>query len=172
GGRVWSGQGGWPGVNPGYWNYSRLVMYRYDSANPGTVAETRVYYMPGDDSQVLGLAYESNYDGLGHDRVWYSVHRRQNGFTVVVPSRLGWFDPEQAPWGDGSVPLPTPAACQHTCNDQNFTNVACTTDASCTPRCVAGQCLLGRPGSCTTDADCAAQCGFFTCLNGKSGGCF
>ena len=94
-GRVWFTEGGW-GPPPGYWNYSRIVMYRWDAGNPGVIAETRVYNLPGNNPEVLALAYEQEYIP-GHDRIWYSALARKPSafFPAIIPARIGWFDPEE-----------------------------------------------------------------------------
>ncbi|NOG54416.1 MAG: hypothetical protein HND57_08830 [Planctomycetes bacterium] len=80
-GRVWFTQGGgylYGGVNP---NHSRIVCY--DPNN----AEYRVYNMPGDWNEIIGIAWDET-----RERMWVAQGGLEKG------PKLASFDPEAIPW--------------------------------------------------------------------------
>jgi hypothetical protein len=174
-GRVWFTEGGW-GPPDGYWNTSRVVMYRYDIGNPAVIAESRVYTIPGHSPGVLSLAYEQDYLP-GKDRVWYSVHALKPFFTLI-PARIGWFDPDEPGLAhDGTREFTTstcvPFSCTdgsgaHCCADNTtrrcsidlhctLSNQVCYNDAPPNPSCAFHEYQLPavtfEPGHIARDAD-------------------
>lgn len=84
GGRVWFTQGGgylYEGRHP---NHSRVV--RYDPrASEGN--RFRVYNVPGDDNEVIGLAWDAR-----RGRIWFTEGGLHQEPKIVS------FDPERVPW--------------------------------------------------------------------------
>ncbi|KAA3614282.1 MAG: hypothetical protein DWQ01_00850 [Planctomycetota bacterium] len=83
-GRVWFSQGGgylYSGAHP---NHSRVVCY--DPAAPAGT-EYRVYNLPGDWNEAIGLAWDS-----ARGRMWVT-----NG-GLTSGAKIASFDPEQLPW--------------------------------------------------------------------------
>lgn len=93
-GRVWFSQGGgylYDGQHP---NHSRVVCYDPD-APAGT--EYRVYNVPGDGNEVIGLAWDE-----ARGRIWLT-----NG-GLLSGAKIASFDPERVPWNNHfafNVPL-------------------------------------------------------------------
>jgi streptogramin lyase len=133
-GRIWFTEGGWTPPDPSFWNYSRIVMYGWDPGTPSTIAETRVYNIPGNDPLVMALAYEQDYES-GKDRVWYSVMARKVSIFTIIPARIGWFDPDVAGLAhDGTREFSPDGTCvQYSCTDQ-FLATCCSDNT--TRRCV------------------------------------
>ncbi|MCW5892326.1 MAG: hypothetical protein KIT14_17530 [bacterium] len=137
-GRVWFSETGQasPLLQPQAWNYARIAMYRWDSTpgHEGDIVEMRMYNMPGQDPGVRGMAYEANYDGQGHDRVWYTAQARGGGIFDTLPARIGWFDPDEPGLAhDGTrVFSPSGACLSWSCSDVFG---ACCSDNS-TRRCL------------------------------------
>lgn len=83
-GRVWFTQGGgslYSGEHP---NHSRVVCYDPD-AEPG--AEWRVYNMPGDWNEIIGLAWDER-----RGRMWVAQGSLEKGPAIAS------FDPERIEW--------------------------------------------------------------------------
>ncbi len=88
-GRIWFSQGGGSlyeltadgkRVHP---NHSRIV--RYDPGDPA--APFRVYNVPGDRNEVVGLAWDE-----ARGRIWFAEGGRAGGGAITS------FDPERVPW--------------------------------------------------------------------------
>ncbi|TAH34312.1 MAG: hypothetical protein EYC70_15290 [Planctomycetota bacterium] len=83
-GRVWFSQGGGY-LYQGLWpNHSRIVCFD-PAAPPGF--EFRVYNLPGDWNEVIGLAWDEV-----RERIWFT----EGG--LVSGAKIGTFDPERVPW--------------------------------------------------------------------------
>ncbi|MCP4092058.1 MAG: hypothetical protein GY747_01315 [Planctomycetes bacterium] len=83
-GRIWFSQGGgslYSGLHP---NHSRIVCVLPDA--PGG-PEFRVYNMPNDWNEVIGLAWDST-----RDWIWFAEG------SLISGSRIVGFDPEVIPW--------------------------------------------------------------------------
>lgn len=83
-GRIWFTQGGgylYSGVNP---NHSRIVCYD-PHAEPGH--EWRVYNMPGDENEIIGLAWDAV-----RGRMWVAEGSLEKGPILAS------FDPERIPY--------------------------------------------------------------------------
>ncbi len=85
-GRVWFSQGGGYLYSGRYSNHSRIVCY--DPAREGD-QPYRVYNLPGDWNEVIGLAWDES-----RGRLWAA----QGG--LVAGPKLISFDPERIPWNN------------------------------------------------------------------------
>lgn len=83
-GCVWFTQGGGSLYSGAFPNHSRIV--RYDPAAPAG-AEFRVYNVPGDWNEVIGLAWDE-----ARQRMWFANAGLDCG------ARVASFDPERIPW--------------------------------------------------------------------------
>lgn len=154
-GRAWFSEGGWPSnIADGYWSYSRVVMHRYDPEDPASIVETRVYNIPGQDSEVVGLAYEQDYES-GKDRVWYTTVARKVHplYPPIIPARIGWFDPDEADLAhDGTRAFTTATSClQYTCTRAEIAFQSCCADNS-ERRCANSFDCAGSSEVCYSDA--------------------
>src|SRR5581483_1281506 len=111
-GRVWFPQAG--GQQSDYSagpSHDRVVMY--DPTPPPGQSALRFYDVPFNADTLDGITYEANYDGLGHDRVWYAADTRRKGPLSIREWRPGWFGPEVPPYHTtGSFSFPVDPATQ------------------------------------------------------------
>jgi streptogramin lyase len=125
-GRVWFDEGGDYPPPPGGGNYSRVVMY-----DPAALGIPRVYNIPGNDTELYGIAYQKDYVS-GKDRIWYGARARQYGISTILPARIGWFEVDDATiYQNGTVAfVPTAACTGGFCADNATRNCAETTDCA------------------------------------------
>lgn len=105
-GNVWFTQGG--GVRSDQYRYpnkSRVV--RYDPDAPEG-KRFRVYTIPGDNNQIVGLAFDEKRDRIwitadSHDLENYIEDGKLVQIKERVPAKLISFDPDRVPYTDGTT---------------------------------------------------------------------
>ena len=133
-GNAWFTEGGAPTTPTtlSVANHSRIVSY-----DPSTQA-FGVYNIPGDDNQVMGVAWDR-----GRQRLWFSEQARAVncgvfGCTVALPPRLTSFDPTQIPTNN-SFTFPTTGL---TCNGGSSTTVGSCSNVPARPCVTVNDCVL------------------------------
>jgi streptogramin lyase len=134
-------------------NHSRILML--DPRSPESVTNPRVFNVPGNNTLVVGLAYDQR-----RRRVWFTEARG------AMAAGLASFDPALGNLSaDNRVDCPWPGTC-----DFGTAGLTCETRCSNAPArsCVtANDCQFCQPGGtcsdppghpCSTDADCRGTC--------------